>query len=73
MHVSVHQGESQDNDIMFPGQDIDPVHPVDEIFLIKENGINRIAVGAEMPTVLNRYVSALYKRNVQTQIRYDLT
>ena len=73
MHVSIHKGESQDNDFMLFGQDVNPVHSVDEIFFINENGINGITVGAEMPTVLDGYIPALYKRSVQSQIRYDLT
>ena len=52
MQMGVHENERQHGDITVSADDdTDPVHAVDEVLVIVEQGINRIAVCAEVPAV----------------------
>ena len=68
VQVGIHQGKSQDDDMLFIHNDIDAVHPGTEILIILENDIDGISIGAEMPAVLDGNHLAPDEGSVQSEI-----
>jgi hypothetical protein len=73
MHVRIHQGESQDDHLITPDRDVNPVHAGDEVIIAQKHGINGVAVRTEMPAILDPDVLALDKGHVESEIRNDLS
>ena len=70
--MRVHQGKSQDDDLVSLQGHIDAVHPVDEVVLVIEHDVYGVSVGTEVPAVLDRHRLAFDKRGVESKIRNDL-
>jgi hypothetical protein len=72
MDVRVHQTEGEDDHLIATDRDIDPVHSGDEIVIIEKHLINGIAVGAEVPAVLDCNLLTFGERDIESQIGNDL-
>lgn len=72
MDMIVHQDESENNDGVTACDEIDPVHPIDEVFFIHEDPIDGIAVSGEVPAVPDADVLAADERLVKSKVLPDL-
>ena len=72
MDMRIHQTESQDDDPVFPGHNIDTVHPLYKVIVVHKNNIDGIAVCTEMPAVSGFYFLSPDKWDLESEVRLDL-
>lgn len=68
MHVSVHQNERQNQNVVFVYDWKYPVHTVEKLVGIMKQNIHRIPISVEMPTVIYRNTLTFNDSQVETNI-----
>lgn len=72
MDMRVHQAESEDDDPVFSGHNIDTVHPVHKVIVIHKDDIDGIAIRAEVPAVPGFDFLPPDKWDLESKVRLDL-
>ena len=70
--MCVHKAKGEDDHVKSTYSQIHTVHAADEIVIIQEYGIYGVAVGTEMPAILDRDVFPFGERDIKSQVGINL-